>query len=35
MTVKQRILTARLIEKAQKNPKLAKQLGIKIAQVSK
>lgn len=30
MTVRERILTLRLYEKQQKNPELAKQLGIKV-----
>lgn len=30
MTVQQRILEARLVEKVKKNPKLAEQLGITI-----
>lgn len=30
MTVRQRVLEARLLEKARKNPKLAKEMGIKI-----
>ena len=30
MTVKQRVLEARLLEKARKNTKLANQMGIKI-----
>ena len=30
MTVQQRVLEARLIEKVRKNPKLAEEMGIKI-----
>ena len=30
MTVRQRILTLRLLEKQQKNPELAKELGINV-----
>ncbi len=32
MTVRQRVLEARLIEKINRNPKLAKQLGIEVEQ---
>ena len=30
MTIRQRVLEARLLEKARKNPKLAEEMGIRI-----
>ena len=35
MTVKERVLTLRLLEKQRKNPELAKQLGINVKVVTK
>lgn len=35
MTVKERVLALRLLEKQRKNPKLAKQLGINVKIVTK
>lgn len=35
MTVKERVLALRLLEKQRKNPELAKQLGINVKVVTK
>ena len=35
MTVRERVLALRLLEKQKKNPELAKQLGINVKMISK